>query len=141
MNQTIHFEIANDLAEIERLHEEFSAFAAPLGIGDKIIFQINLSLDEIITNIIHYAYSDAEKPPITVNITVSVNEATIEIIDFGRPFNPVDVDPPDLEAPVEQRPVGGLGLHLVKSMMDAIDYRRIDNANHLILNKHIPERK
>lgn len=140
MNKTIHFDMANDLEEIERLHGKISAFAAPLGINDKTIFQINLALDEIITNIIRYAYSEAENPPITVDMTVSDNGVKIEIIDFGKPFNPIGIEPPNLDASIEARPVGGLGLHLVKSIMDTIDYHRTGNANHLILNKHIPER-
>ncbi len=139
MNRSIHFTIDNDLAEIERLQSEISTIADQLCIPDKIAFQINLSLDEIITNIIHYAYVGTDNPPISIDMTVSDNAVRIEIIDSGKPFDPTDVAPPDIDCPIEERPVGGLGIHLAKSMMDAIEYQRLNNENHLILQKYIPE--
>ena len=104
MKNTIQFTIENDLAEIERLSAKIEAFAAPLGIPEKIVFQINLALDEIITNIIEYGYQDAQNPPITLNMDVYENKIKIEIIDYGRPFNPADAHTPVLDGPIEARP-------------------------------------
>jgi serine/threonine-protein kinase RsbW len=142
MSNHLQLRINSDVAEIARLHAEFEKFVAPLGLSGKMIFQVNLALDEIITNIIQHGYDQNgydqdDNPPIAVNIALEDEIMKIEIIDAARPFNPLSAPAPDLDAPIADRPVGGLGIHLVKSMMDEVSYQRKDQYNHLVLIKRI----
>jgi len=142
MSNHLQLRINKDLTEIARLHAEFEKFAAPLGLSEKMIFQVDLALDEIVTNIIQHGfdqhgYDQDDNPPIAVDIALEGDIIKIEIIDMARPFDPLSVPAPDLDAPIADRPVGGLGIHLVKSMMDEVSYQRKAPYNHLILRKQI----
>lgn len=150
MSNHLQLRINTDVGEIARLHAEFEKFAAPFGLSEKMIFQVNLALDEIITNIIQHGYDQNDydqhgydqndNPSIAVDIALDGDIMKIEIIDTARPFDPLSAPAPDLDAPIADRPVGGLGIHLVKSMMDEVLYQRKEQYNHLVLKKRIAPR-
>jgi anti-sigma regulatory factor (Ser/Thr protein kinase) len=133
---TVH--VWNELPEIPKLAETVDAFCAERGLPEMLAFQINLALDELLTNTISYGYPDRERHAIEVDLLCRDGSLWIEIIDDGRPFDPLGAPAPDLDAPVEQRRVGGLGVHLVKTVMDAVEYQRKSDRNHLKLRKDIP---
>ena len=102
-----------------------------------LVFKIDLVLDELATNIVKYGGKVSE---IEISLSSEVEAVTIEITDDGRPFDPLnDVAEPDLDSPLNERRAGGLGVHLVRSMMDELHYRREQGKNHLALTKRRAE--
>jgi serine/threonine-protein kinase RsbW len=127
--------VKNQLAELERVNHAVEAFGAANGIGPKTIFQVNLALDEILTNVISYAFPDGAPHDILVHLAVSRGELTVHVEDDGRAFNPLEIAPPDLHAPLADRSIGGLGMHLVRQVVDGLEYRREQGKNVLVLKK------
>lgn len=127
--------LKNRLPEIRRLSAAVEAYGEVQAIPDKVVFQVNLALDELLTNIISYGYADGAEHEIAVRLSLDQRTLTVEIEDDARPFNPLDRPPPDLEAPLEARPIGGLGVHLVRTFMDSVEYRQDEGRNRLTLRK------
>jgi anti-sigma regulatory factor (Ser/Thr protein kinase) len=101
----------------------------------KLQMQIAIAVEEIYVNIAHYAYNP-EVGGATIRIAVG-DEITIEFEDRGKAYNPLLKDDPDITAGVEERDVGGLGIFMVKKIMDAVDYRYEEGKNILLIRKAI----
>jgi len=129
--------IKNDLAEIARLSESVEAMGQKHGVPAEALYAVNLALDEILTNVISYGYDDQGEHQILVRLNFNAGELVAELEDDARPFNPLEAPAPDVEAPLQERPIGGLGIHLAKTMMDDMAYRREGEKNILILKKKI----
>ncbi len=129
--------LKNDPAETERLTARVTEFGAHHALPDRIVSHVNLALDEAITNIVFYAYDDADDHEIGVRISLAQGMLTAELVDDGRAFDPLQVVAPDLAAPLEERAVGGLGVHLMRHLVDDIQYRRDGGRNHLVFTKRI----
>lgn len=116
-------------------------FARGLGLGEKVVFYLTLVLDELITNIQSYGYLDLREHFIHVDLSMceKTHILTIRITDDARAFNILEAPDPELDLPLEERikPVGGMGIHLVKQKMDDISYSRVDDHNVLVLRKKI----
>ena len=98
--------------------------------GD-LTFRISLVIDELAQNVVAYSYED-ESGNVEVEVTSEPEAIIIEIIDEGHPFDPLTEAPePDLTSPIEDRPIGGLGVHFTKTLMDDIEYRRESGKNRL----------
>jgi serine/threonine-protein kinase RsbW len=134
MNQQ-HVVVKNDLSELERVSHVVEAFGADHGIAPKVIFHLNLALDEILTNVISYAYGDGAAHDILVRLAVSAAEFTVAVEDDGRAFNPLDIAAPVLDAPLADRSIGGLGMYLVRQVVDRLEYRREQGKNVLVMKK------
>src|SRR5258707_15685266 len=137
MTAELVLSLKNDPAEIARLAPMVAEFCAHHTLAESTAAQLNLVLDEAITNIISYAYDDAGEHEITVRISLARGALTAELVDDGRAFDPLQTAPPDLDAPLAERSVGGLGGHLMRRLMDDIRYRREGARNHLVLAKRI----
>ena len=131
------FTIGNDLAEIGRLAEAIDDFCGEHGLGGEVAHAFNLALDELLTNTISYGYDDAETHRITIGLSVSGPRVTAVVEDDGRAFDPTQAGEPDIEADLDDRPIGGLGIHFVRAMMDEIGYERVEGRNRLTLTKHV----
>ncbi len=127
--------LANDLQEIARVAEAVEDFCARIGAPAKAAFQIGLALDELLTNTISYGFPDGGRHQIVVELAREGADIVVELIDDGVAFNPLDAPPPDLEASLEDRKIGGLGVHFVRTTMDAVAYSRRGGRNHLQLRK------
>jgi serine/threonine-protein kinase RsbW len=92
------------------------------GVSREIAFQTRLAVDEMCTNVIVHGYRGLPPGPIALTVTPHPDRLVIRIVDRGHPFDPRSAPAPDLGARVEERPIGGLGCHLVRSMVDSIDY-------------------
>jgi anti-sigma regulatory factor (Ser/Thr protein kinase) len=121
--------ILNKLSEIQKIEAFFDEFVSEKDISIQIKFKIDMILDEILTNIISYGYDDDKEHIITICVSLDEEDMKIVITDDGLPFNPLLRPPPDLNIPLEERPVGGLGIYLVKSYVSSIDYTRSDEHN------------
>ena len=96
----------------------------------KAVYQVNLALEEILVNIAKYAYPSNEgKIDISFEISDDKTQLKVVIKDKGKKFNPLEKEDPDLDSSVEERKIGGLGIYLVKKMVDDIKYQRINNQN------------
>ncbi|MCL2182710.1 MAG: SpoIIE family protein phosphatase [Chitinispirillia bacterium] len=102
----------------------------------KLLTRISIVVEEIFVNIAHYAYGPAAGPA-SLSVAVAGDEAVIEFQDSGRPYNPLEKEDPDIRAGVEEREIGGLGIYMVKNMVDAADYRRDGGKNILTVRKRL----
>ena len=99
--------------------------------------RVNLVFDEILTNIISYAYQDDAPHEIVIGVELTPTTLVVNIEDDGIPFNPFAREEPDTSLSIEERDVGGLGIHLVKNVMDEATYHRRQDANLLVLSKNL----
>jgi anti-sigma regulatory factor (Ser/Thr protein kinase) len=136
-NKTYSFELKSSLTELDRLCENLEIFGNKFGFSKKLIFEINLALDELFTNIISYGFKDDEEHIIKVTLTPQNGVLCLCIEDDGTPFNPIDFETPDVSCSVEECKVGGLGIHIMKKLMDEICYERCGDKNVLNLKKKI----
>ena len=131
--------LKNDPSEIARSAEAIEAYGESHGWPMKWIMNLNLSLDEVITNIVSYGYRDGEEHEIHITLTEEEGSLTVVLEDDGIAFDPLsEVPDPDLDAGVEERRIGGLGVHFVKSLMDEVAYERRDGCNRLTLIQRSP---
>lgn len=125
-------------ARIENLETVLNFVADELEAADcgmKLQTQITVSAEEIFVNIANYAYSP-KTGSATVRVTVG-DEAAIEFEDRGKPYNPLEKGDPDITSNAEERDIGGLGIFIVKQMMDAVEYRNEDGKNILVIKKSL----
>ncbi len=128
--------IATELDELHKVNAAIEELAEQENWSPDIIFQIGLAVEELGVNIVSYGHDDDKAHQIKIVISSEDEAITIEIEDDGHAFNPlVDAPEPDLDAAVEDRTVGGLGVHLVRSMMDEVHYQRQEDKNCLTLVK------
>jgi sigma-B regulation protein RsbU (phosphoserine phosphatase) len=129
--------LANRLSEVERLISALARFGQDHRLPEYDVQAVTLALDEVITNTISYGYNDQVLHEIRVRLTLANSRLSAEVEDDARPFNPLTVPQPDLTSPLETRSVGGLGVHLMRSLMDQVDYRRESGRNRLIMSKRL----
>jgi anti-sigma regulatory factor (Ser/Thr protein kinase) len=127
--------LKNDLSELDRLHPFLQEIGQRMGVSKKCIFETNLTLEEVFTNIVLYGFNDHADHFIKITVTVGKGNFKVCVEDDGRPFNPLKVKKPDLPDKVEDCKPGGLGIHLIKHFMDDIQYKRYRNRNILTLTK------
>ena len=132
------FRFLSEIGNIEPVLDDVLSILNEHGIERKIAFKIRLVLEEIIVNVVSYAYGEGKGD---VELRCAVEDdpkrLSFQIIDSGKPFDPTKVEEPDLDVPIEQRRIGGLGIFIVKSIMDEMVYERQDNQNILTLKKRI----
>ncbi len=97
----------------------------------------DLALEEHLTNVMNYAYDDGREHKILVRLEAGAADLVIEVEDDGRPFDPTQVPKVDTSLPLEQKPIGGLGIHLIRGCMDEIRYERRGNQNVLRMVKRL----
>src|SRR5262245_9856759 len=129
--------LKNQLAELERLSTFVDQFGERNGVGARDLFAIKLALDEVVTNVIRYGHEDGGEHEIVSRIAREGGALAAEVDDDGRPFDPLNVAEPDVDKPLEERPLGGLGIHLARKMTDQLQYRRQGNRNVLTMRKKL----
>ena len=126
---------APDGTQFQRVDEAVEAFSREQGWPGELDFAIRLFLEELVLNAVNYG-TDDRSTGIELDVTSDDREVRILLVDNGRPFNPLaDAPEPDTDSPVEERPVGGLGVHLVQSLADSVSYERVDGRNRLTVVK------
>ena len=100
-------------------------------------FAANLALEELVTNIIKYGYDDDGEHLITIRLSVDGDALSLTVIDDGHEFNPFQQAPPDTTAAMEDREIGGLGLHFIRNLLDSCHYERKDGENHVRVTKRL----
>jgi serine/threonine-protein kinase RsbW len=135
MNVTAEHRLRCDPAEMRHLADWVAQFADQAKLPPAARQAIDLSLEEWVTNVISYACADGREHFITIRFAAAEGEARVEVEDDGREFNPLTLPPVDVTEPLETRRVGGLGVHMMRQLMDALDYRRLGDHNLLTLVK------
>jgi len=117
------------MQELTHVLQVVNVFLEPRALPSKLVYAVNLILEEILMNIIKYGYDDGESHEIEVQIEVEQEEVALTVIDDGREFNPLTVPPPDRSKSAMDRLEEGLGLQFVRHMRNAIEYRREEDKN------------
>lgn len=129
--------LKNDVLELENVMSFVSDLCVRNSIPPKTEYDLNLALDEMITNVAHHAYPAGGEHHFTLQISVSNEEFVARIEDDGVEFNPTQHPIPDLDAPLEKRKVGGLGIHMVRQVMTSVEYQRVGGKNVVTLRKKL----
>ena len=129
----MRMELSPRLSAISSLAEMIEEFGKNHNIPDAPIHFVNLEIDELMTNYVTYSYRKVDRPRMNVILRTFIDKLVLVIEDTGPPFNPLESANPDLTSGIDERRVGGMGLHLVRKYPDRIDYRCIDDRNILTL--------
>lgn len=132
-----NFDIENKIDELASLADKIEDLAKEWKLSQDLAMKINLVIEEALSNIIFYAFSDNEKHDIKISVSIDKKILEITFKDDGIPFNPLSQQKPDINLPAEERPVGGLGIFLMSKVMDEMHYSRDKNQNILKLTKSI----
>jgi anti-sigma regulatory factor (Ser/Thr protein kinase) len=137
VSEPLRLNLTSSPAEVTRAAENLDNFAAAHKLSAETLGAMQLALEEILVNVIKHGYRGRPGQPIDVEVTVRAGEVLLCVEDSGPPFNPLQAPPPDLTLPMAERQPGGLGIHLVKLMMDRVDYERAGAKNRLTLRKRL----
>jgi anti-sigma regulatory factor (Ser/Thr protein kinase) len=124
---------ANEVVELRRLSDWIRTFAREAELDENLSYHVDLCLDEAVTNIIRHGYDKGVRGTITVSLELIDDRLRVVVADAGREFNPLRHSPPAASAALEDLPVGGFGIHLMRSYADALEYRRDGDRNILTL--------
>jgi len=131
--------VRNDVAELERLNAFLDEFWTANRLPQDSVMDVTLALEEVFLNVVQHGYLDTAEHRILVRLALEGKSVALTVEDDGVPFNPLEAKPPDIHLPVEQREIGGLGIHLVQRVMDGIEYARDGDHNRLVMRKRIEE--
>jgi anti-sigma regulatory factor (Ser/Thr protein kinase) len=129
--------LSNERHEVARLMDRVEEQCREWGLSEDDTVNLNLILDEFVSNVIRHGYQDERPHDIHVVVALAGNVASVRIEDDGKPFNPLEAPPPDLDLPIDQRPIGGLGIFIARSLADSVEYRRERGRNVLTMTKTV----
>jgi len=129
--------ITNAPSELARVSALADHFAAANQLSSEAVADLHVALDEVLTNIIKYGYTDDRAHEISIQVRIEDGVLVAEIEDDGRPFDPLIQPEPDAKAPLKERRVGGVGIHFVRKLMNDVIYERVADRNHLVLKRSL----
>jgi len=132
---TLHVRSAIDA--IASASEQAESWLAGQEVSADAAYLVSLAIEELVTNCIKYAYDDSNDHTVDIVLSVHAGALKVEVIDDGRAFNPLEVPAPDLSLAMRDRPIGGLGIHLLRELADEMKYERRDGRNRLLLTKRL----
>jgi serine/threonine-protein kinase RsbW len=107
------------------------------GVDDETLYDVQLAVDEACTNIISHGYRDMDPGSIILDLEIEPGRLTVSLTDFGHSFEPSSAPVPDVDAPIEERELGGFGLFFIQQSMDDMDYRVTEDGNRMTLTKYL----
>ena len=137
MTDQLELIVLNRATEIARVQDALEPFAAAHHFPDRKLHEVQAALEEHLTNVVRYGFADEGEHPIGIHFEFNPAELRIRVQDEGGPFNPLEHPTPDLSLPLDQRPIGGLGIHMMRISLDGLEYRREDGKNILVMSKRI----
>jgi serine/threonine-protein kinase RsbW len=135
--ESVNVKLPNTLAAVAQLHAVVTQFCRLRAIHPDIEFKIDLALEEVFTNIVRHGYADSRPHEIVIRLKSDRDRVCISVEDDGRHFNPLLAPAVDVNAALAERRIGGLGIHLVRRLLDQVRYQRRPTGNRLILIKHL----
>jgi serine/threonine-protein kinase RsbW len=127
--------LANKVSELERIKSVIDKLIQNWNIPLKTGLSINLALEEAFTNIVNYAFTDNEAHSIEIVFVKNAGQLIITLSDDGIEYDPTQNKNPQIDLPVQDRQVGGLGIYLIRKLMDKVEYMRESGKNYLTLTK------
>lgn len=129
--------IKNDISEISKLATFVEELSEEFNLTPELNFNLNLVLEEAVSNVILYAYGKEVQKEITLLANMSNNNLIFVLTDSGKEFDPTKVPDADVTLSAEEREIGGLGIFLIRQIMDMVEYQRIDGKNVLTMRKQL----
>jgi anti-sigma regulatory factor (Ser/Thr protein kinase) len=137
VTDSVELRLANDIVGLAQLAERVEGFGAAQNLPASVVNALNVVLDEAVSNAINHGYDAGVRGEIVVRLRRAPDGVLLEVEDDGKPFDPLQAPPPDLTLPLERRPIGGLGVHLIRNLMDEVSYARVGGRNVLKMVKHL----
>ena len=134
-NKTV--QITNQRDQVDTVRKFFDDYSKENKLTEKTVHDIQMALDELLTNIVNYGYEDSDEHKIDVRFGINDDAVRVEIIDDSKPYNILEQDNPDISLSVEDKPIGGLGIFLIKKLMSNVDYYTKEGKNHLVMTKEL----
>lgn len=125
--------LTNNIEEVPKMAEWIEAFGEEVGMDLPKVFNVNLALEEAVVNVMNYAYPGKTGMPVRLSADVEGNVIIFTLEDDGEPFDPTKKEDPDIMLEAEERPIGGLGIFLVRQLMDEVTYQRKNDTNILTM--------
>ena len=129
--------LANDISEISKLNEFVEDIGNEFSLTPDVVFNVNLVLEEAIVNVINYAYPKEKHESIYLSAQLHGGSIVFVLTDTGMQFDPTKAPEADITLSLEDRPIGGLGIFLIRQIMNEVSYERIDGKNVLTLSKKL----
>jgi serine/threonine-protein kinase RsbW/sigma-B regulation protein RsbU (phosphoserine phosphatase) len=135
--ETLTIEVRNTNDAIAPACQKAEAWLEAFDPSPKAMYLVPLAIEEIVTNCVKHGYDDTDEHTILITMSVDDGTLTMTIVDDGHAFDPLAESAPDFSISVEDRQIGGLGIHLLKNLSDTMAYERRDAANRLTLTKRL----
>ena len=129
--------VKNQMLELNRVVAYLDELGEEWELSVPLVFSLNLVVEEALTNIILYGFDDQLEHTIEIDFKNDLDQLNITFIDDGIAYDPTLKEDPDISLSTEDRQIGGLGIFLIKKIMDKVEYKRKENKNFLILTKNI----
>jgi serine/threonine-protein kinase RsbW len=129
--------LANDIAEISKLNQVIEEVGDEFSLAPDMVFNLTLVMEEAVVNVINYAYPKEEHEKIYVSARLHEGSIIMVIADNGKEFDPTLAPEADITLSAEERPIGGLGIFLIRNIMNEVKYERIEGRNILTLEKKL----
>lgn len=136
-----HIVLRNEISEIGRMAEFLEKLCEENNLSPEIQFNLHLALEEAVSNVIMYAFPEGEQHEFLLTVRKIDNRLIFKIIDSGKEFDPTRQPDADVTLSLEERPIGGLGIFLIRRIMQAVEYRRVGDKNILTMVKVLDEEK
>ncbi len=137
MRQEFRMSVGAHPGEVEKVNAVFARFAETYALPGGVRRSVNVALDELLANELSHGMAGRDAGSVTVEVELDQERVTVTITDDGPQFDPFSQAPPDTTLSVDERPIGGLGIHLVRELMDEVSYQRRDRQNVVVLVKHL----
>ena len=137
MRHGFRISVGDEPGGVEKVKEAFSGFAETHALPDDVRRDLNIALDELLANELSHAMAGRDAWLLTVEVELDQERLTVTLTDDGPAFDPFRQAAPDTTLSVDDRPIGGLGIHLVRELMDEVSYERRDRHNVVVLVKHL----
>ena len=129
--------LTNDISEISKLNEFVEAIGNEFSLSPEVIFNVNLVLEEAVVNVINYAYPKEEHERIFLSAKLQNDSIVLMLTDTGKEFDPTLAPEADVTLSAEDRQIGGLGIFLIRQIMNEVKYERLEGKNILTLEKKL----
>lgn len=137
MRHEFRMSVGADPGGVGRVNTAFAEFAGTCGLPEDVRRSLNIALDELLANVISHGISEREGGSVTVEAQLDTAQVNVSISDDGPAFDPLEEETPDTTLSIEEREIGGLGIHLVRKLMDKVSYERRDGQNVVMLSKKL----
>ncbi len=129
--------LKNQVGELERVNQFIEEIAAELGLSDELLMNLNLVMEEMVSNVIFYAYPEGTSAEIELLAESDGKELTFVLSDQGEAFDPTAKEDADVDVDPAERDLGGMGIFIVKNIMNRVTYQRLEGKNLLTMQKKI----